>query len=74
MKQITVNVPDHQYAFFVELVDNLGLEKAVEENVEVETLTEEEVVNDLAHAFKEVKLIEEGKVIAKPAREFLDEL
>ena len=74
MKQITVNVPDHQYAFFLELVNNLGLEKATEETVIEEMLTEEEVLKDLAQAFKEVKLIQEGKMKARPAREFLNEL
>lgn len=31
MKQITLNVPDHKYSFFIELVKNLGLEKVKEE-------------------------------------------
>jgi len=27
MKQITLNIPDSKYSFFIELVKNLGLEK-----------------------------------------------
>ncbi len=27
MKQITLNIPDDKYAFFLELVEHLGLEK-----------------------------------------------
>lgn len=27
MKQITLNIPDNKYSFFLELVKNLGLEK-----------------------------------------------
>lgn len=27
MKQITLNIPDNKYSFFMELVKNLGLEK-----------------------------------------------
>ena len=76
MKQVTINVPENQYAFFLELLKNLGLEKAEEEarEAEEEALTEEELLEDLAQAFREVKLIEEGKMKSRPAKEFLDEL
>ena len=30
MKQITLNIPDNKYQFFLELVRNLGFEKAEE--------------------------------------------
>ena len=76
MKQITINVPENQYAFFLELLKNLGLEKAEEEarEAEEEALTEEELLEDLAQAFREVKLIEEGKMKGTPLKDFLDEL
>ncbi len=27
MKQITLNIPEHKYSFFLELLNNLGIEK-----------------------------------------------
>ena len=70
MRQITINVPENRYSFFLELVKNLGLEKVGEKAIE----TEEEVLKDLEQAFREVKLIEEGKMRSRLAKEFLDEL
>ncbi len=30
MKQVTLNIPDSKYQFFIELIDNLGFDKAEE--------------------------------------------
>jgi len=30
MKQITLNIPDNKYSFFMELVKNLGLERVID--------------------------------------------
>lgn len=30
MKQVTLNIPDHKYQFFMELIQNLGIEKTDE--------------------------------------------
>lgn len=70
MKQITINVPDNKYSFFLELVKNLGLKKVKEVQLE----TNQEVLEGLAQGFKEVKLIQEGKMKGTPLKEFLDEL
>jgi hypothetical protein len=70
MKQITVNIPDNKYSFFLELVKNLGLEKVKEEQVE----PKEEVLKGIEQGFNEVKLIREGKMKGIPLKDFLDEL
>jgi hypothetical protein len=70
MKQITVNIPDNKYSFFLELVKNLGLEKVKEEQVE----TKEEVLKGIEQGFNEVKLIQEGKMKGTPLKDFLGEL
>jgi hypothetical protein len=70
MKQITLNIPDNKYDFFLELVKNLGLEKVKEEPIEAE----QEALRGLEQGFKEVKLIQEGKMKGTPLKEFLDEL
>ena len=70
MKRITINVPDNKYAFFIELVKNLGLKTTKEKPQH----TEEEVLKGIEQGFKEVKLIEEGKMEGTSLNDFLDEL
>lgn len=70
MKQITINIPDNKYSFFLELVKNLGLEKVKEEPVEAS----QEALEGLEQGFREVKLIQEGKMKGTPLKKFLDEL
>lgn len=70
MKQITLNIPDNKYAFFLELIKNLGLEKVKEEPVDASN----EALEGLEQGFREVKLIQEGKMKGTPLKEFLDEL
>ncbi len=70
MKQVTINIPENKYAFFLELLNNLGLEKVNEESVEVD----EEVLKSIGQGLKEVKLIEEGKMKGTSLTDFLNEL
>jgi len=70
MKQITLNIPDNQYAFFSELVQKLGLEKVKEETLD----SQAEILQGIAQGLREVKQIEEGKISGTPLKEFLDEL
>ena len=70
MKQITINIPDNKYSFFLELVKNLGLEKVKEEPIE----SNREALEGLEQSFREVKMIQEGKMKGTPLKEFLDEL
>lgn len=70
MRQITINIPDNKYSFFLELVKNLGLEKVKEEPIEAG----QEALEGLEQGFREVKLIQEGKMKGTPLKEFLDEL
>jgi hypothetical protein len=70
MKQITLNIPDNKYAFFLELIKNLGLEKVKEEPVDASN----EALIGLEQGFREVKLIQEGKMKGTPLKEFLNEL
>jgi hypothetical protein len=62
MKQVTINIPDSKYSFFMELVKNLGLEKVKEETVDASN----EALKGLEQGFKEVKLIREGKMKGTP--------
>ena len=70
MKQITLNIPDSKYSFFMELVNNLGLEKVKEESMNAS----DEVLKGIEQGFTEVKLIQEGKMKGTPLKDFLHEL
>lgn len=70
MKQITLNIPDNKYSFFLELITNLGLEKIKEESID----SEQEVLNGIEQGFREMKLMQEGKVKETSFDDFLDEL
>lgn len=39
MKQLTINIPDNQYSFFLELVEKLGFEKVEELDIPEEHKT-----------------------------------
>jgi hypothetical protein len=70
MRQIIINIPDNKYSFFLELLKNLGLENMKEEPSD----SNQKVLKSLEQGFKEVKLIQEGKMKGTPLKEFLDEL
>jgi hypothetical protein len=44
MKQVTINIPENMYSFFMELVQKLGLEKVENETVEVPDWQKTEVI------------------------------
>lgn len=71
MKQITINIPDNKYSFFLELIKNLGLEKVGENPMATD---EEETLAGIEQGFKEAKLIQEGKMKGTLLKDFLDEL
>ena len=71
MKQITLNVQDNNYPFFVELVKNLDFISKVEPDEEP---TKEQILQGIREAVQEVKLILAGKLKGIPAKDFLNEL
>lgn len=83
MALITLKIKDSKLSFFKELVRNLDFAKVekieqgdMEENEEEEYRepTKEEIKENIRQGLLEVKMIEEGKMKSRPAKEFLDEL
>jgi len=70
MKQVTVQVPDKKYPFFLELVHSLGLKKVGPDN----KTGKEEILAGVKEAVEEMKLIKAGKKKARNAEDFLNEL
>ncbi|MEI8202448.1 MAG: hypothetical protein WCH34_05520 [Bacteroidota bacterium] len=71
MKEVTLYIQDNKYKFFMDIVRNFDFVKigAVDKGD-----PKEEILANVRKGLEEVKLIEQGKLTARPAKEFLDEL
>lgn len=80
MKQIVLNVPDSEYRFFMKVIRNFPLVEVDEKKTKLLELEEKltpgkrKIWDDIKEGLKEVELIEQGKMKAKSANEFLNEL
>lgn len=71
MKQITLNIQDNKYPFFMELVKSFDFVNTVNPDEEP---TKEQILQGIREAVKEVKLIKVGKLKGIPAKDLLNEL
>ena len=71
-QRIVLNVAPRKYDFLLELLQNFDFVKVVEEDDDGDS--REEIIENLKQAAKDLKLIKEGKLKGRPAREFLKEL
>jgi hypothetical protein len=80
MKQLVLNIPESEYRFFLKVIKNFPF---VEVNARKNKLLELEdklspekckVWTGIKEGLREVTLIEQGKLKAKSAKEFLNEL
>lgn len=69
--KVLLDVKDSKADFFIELVNNLGFVKKVEEQPEP---SKKQILQELKQAVIELNMIEQGKLKARPAKELLDEL
>ncbi|MEO8149272.1 MAG: hypothetical protein ABI723_16625 [Bacteroidia bacterium] len=74
MKQVTLQIPDKKYPFFMELIKSLDFVKKVRAKEEDREPTKEEILDGIKQAVNDVNLIKSGKLKAKPLNQFLDEL
>ena len=68
MKEVTITIPDEEYAFVMQLLQRLHFVQVKE------PLSKEEFLNGLQEAVNEVNDIKEGKKQSKSLQSFLDEL
>lgn len=75
---ITLNIPDNEIAYFLQLIKNHKFIKIVKKEEAEEDAyvprTTEQLEADLREAFTEIKLYRQGKVQLRDAREALNEL
>jgi hypothetical protein len=76
MKQVTVNIPDHQFGFFMNLIQNLDFVQIAEPSQFEKSLSEEqrEIWENIKSGFYELKMMEKGELRSRPVDELLKEL
>ena len=77
MATITVEVENKKLKFFKELIDQLSFVKIQENVSDVDTSdedTDEQVIANIREGVRQMRLVEEGKMKSRPAREFLKEI
>ncbi|MDH5382450.1 MAG: hypothetical protein OEW75_16465 [Cyclobacteriaceae bacterium] len=71
MMKVILDIQDNRVPFFMELVKSLDYISVLKE---VKDRKKSEAIQDLAEAFNDVKLHQEGKKQLKSAKDLLDEL
>jgi hypothetical protein len=74
MRQVTLHIPDSNYAFFMELVKRLSFVKKIEEVSIENPPSEKEVLNSITEGIQQAKLHQEGKINLQTAQQLLNEL
>ena len=76
MKQITVNIPDHQFGFFMNLIENLNFVQVAEPSKLEKSLSEEqlEIWKNIKNGFFEMEMVEKGEIKSRPVSDLLKEL
>ena len=69
--KVILDIQDSRAPFFMELIKSLGFVNILKE---VNNKKKSIAIQNLAEAFKDVKLYEEGKKQLKSAKDLLDEL
>ena len=71
MPQVTLNIPDKKYPFFMELINSLDFIK----KDKIKAVSErEEILAGIKQAGEEMRLIKAGKLKARPIQDVLDEI
>ena len=77
MKQVTINIPENKFAFFMKLMKSLNFVKVVEPAKTAEeqlTPGQRETWENIKQGFVEMRMIEEGKLESRPIEDLLNEL
>jgi len=67
--KLLLEIPDNKAAFFLELINNFKFVKAKTVSAE-----KEQLMQDIKEAVDNLNLTKEGKLIARPAKDLLNEL
>lgn len=70
MKQITIQIPENKFQFFIEVLKNFDFVKIEE----IDGDSKKDIVKNLNHGFSELKKFKQGRLKTTKAKEFLNEL
>jgi len=71
MRQVTLNIQDSKFGFFMDLISNLDFVKIESDDA---SPTKEEILQNIKTGLREVEMIERGEMKATTLKEFLDEI
>jgi hypothetical protein len=78
MEQITLNIPDNKVSLFIQMIGDLDFVKIKErKKVSLEdelTPAQKKTWKTIKEGFEEMKLVEAGKMKARPIQDLLNEL
>lgn len=76
MKQITLQIPDQEYAFFMKLIQRLNFVEVTETQSAESKLTpsQRKTWENVKQGFEQLKEVEEGKRSTRSLKEVLDEI
>ena len=78
MEQITLNIPDTKVSLFIQMISDLDFVKIKErKKVSLEdelTPAQKKAWAIIKEGFEEMKMVEAGKIKARPIQDLLDEL
>ena len=79
MRQVTLEIPDKDYEFFIRLVKNLKFVKLAGESPAADpeaqlTPAQRKTWANIKKGFQELKLVERGKLQTRPLQDLLDEI
>ena len=80
MKKVVLNIPESEYQFFMRVIKNFPFVEVDEKKTRLLELEEKlspgkhKQWDSIKEGLKEVELIKQGKIKAKSAQEFLNEL
>ncbi|MDR0367926.1 MAG: hypothetical protein LBH82_02135 [Bacteroidales bacterium] len=70
MKQLTIQIPDNKYSFFLELLRSFDFVKFKTNTSD----SDEAIEENIKKGVEELQLIKKGTLKSRPAREFLNEI
>lgn len=72
MATLIIEIEDKKIKFFKDLMKHFSFAKIHETDLDEDS--DEEIITNVRQGIKEMKLVEQGKLKSRPAREFLKEL
>ncbi len=76
MKQVTINIQENKYQFFMELLNSFDFVKVSDNKSKPIAISskQKKFVDDIKHSLNEVEQHSQGKIKLQSAKDFINEL